>query len=273
MAAINDDLTDIEHRSPEMYEFFGRRFNRQTVMDYFAHSPFWDNQSNNATLRMQTQFNDLQETEAALKNMTGVEFVVAYERPPVFIIRKQRRYGPAEHEVSAPLATYYVLGANIYQSPDLYTILANRMLTSLFHIDKAFRESQQLAEFHPASGYSWRTSFEGETSKPKDSASKARQLETQEFRASVDRAIQNSLLKLQQNQQRLLSDSSGVLTNPNTGAKPSGKLSESTLGVSNGQTLTGATRSMTDDSIIKRRKKSDGGATSIKKKKKSKTEV
>ncbi|KAJ1719040.1 Mediator of RNA polymerase II transcription subunit 6, partial [Coemansia biformis] len=44
------------------------------VLEYFSQSPFWDSSSNNAVLKMQTRFNDLQQASYDLKNMVGVEF-------------------------------------------------------------------------------------------------------------------------------------------------------------------------------------------------------
>jgi hypothetical protein len=52
------------------FKRFGGFHNRQMVLDYFAMSPFWDRQSNNQVLSMQTQFNDLRQadsTEEALR--------------------------------------------------------------------------------------------------------------------------------------------------------------------------------------------------------------
>ncbi|KAI8595175.1 hypothetical protein EDD21DRAFT_420921, partial [Dissophora ornata] len=40
--------------------------NPDNVLDYFALSPFWDPECNNAVLRMQTQFNNLGEMKQRL---------------------------------------------------------------------------------------------------------------------------------------------------------------------------------------------------------------
>lgn len=41
--------------------------NPENVLDYFALSPFWDPECNNAVLRMQTQFNNLGEMKQRLR--------------------------------------------------------------------------------------------------------------------------------------------------------------------------------------------------------------
>lgn len=65
------------------------------------------------------------------------------------------------------MAVYYIINGNIYQSPDLYSVLANRMvthtassanrqLTIVNHLNRAFREVYNYVEFHPSSGYRWK---------------------------------------------------------------------------------------------------------------------
>jgi hypothetical protein len=67
------------------------------VLEYFATSPFYDRQSNNQVLKMQSQFNMLGDLNQRLSSMRGIEFVVHSEHPPdLWIIRKQRRSSPEE---------------------------------------------------------------------------------------------------------------------------------------------------------------------------------
>ncbi|KAF9361761.1 Mediator of RNA polymerase II transcription subunit 6 [Mortierella sp. NVP85] len=129
--------------------------NPDNVLDYFALSPFWDPECNNAVLRMQTQFNNLGEMKQRLSEMTGVEFALVHDRyPTLFVIQKQRRRSPQEVK---PMAIYYVLHGSIYQCPDLQTLLSNRILGSLHHVESAFNEARSMTEFHPSSGYRWKS--------------------------------------------------------------------------------------------------------------------
>lgn len=59
--------------------------------------------------------------------MTGIEFAIVHEQPPVWVIQKRYRRGPAEDDVN-PIATYYIMGANVYQSPTIYSVIANRLV-------------------------------------------------------------------------------------------------------------------------------------------------
>jgi len=64
-----------------------------------------------------------------LKRFTGVEFAVTHFEPPTFfVIQKRERLSPDEVR---PMAAYFIMNNRIYQSPDLYTVLSNRLLTSL----------------------------------------------------------------------------------------------------------------------------------------------
>ncbi|KAG0369182.1 Mediator of RNA polymerase II transcription subunit 6 [Gamsiella multidivaricata] len=177
--------------------------NPDNVLDYFALSPFWDPECNNAVLRMQTQFNNLGEMKQRLSEMTGIEFALVHERyPTLFIIQKQRRRSPQEVK---PMAIYYVLQGSIYQCPDLQTLLSNRILGSLYHVESAFNEARVMTEFHPSTGYHWKSTIvDGPSAIPGAStpsmataaaagasAAKAGTTLSQDFMIAVDRAIKD----------------------------------------------------------------------------------
>ncbi|KAN0100853.1 MED6 mediator subfamily complex component domain containing protein [Tylopilus felleus] len=131
----------------------------ENVFDYFATSMFYDKQSNNQVLRMQTIHTGtpiLNEAEE-LRRFTGIEFALAHvspDSPPsLFIIHKRERFSPDQVR---PLAAYFIINNRIYQSPDVYTLLSNRLLTSL----NALQSSLDLLRRHrpdytPRSGFVW----------------------------------------------------------------------------------------------------------------------
>ncbi|ORX68045.1 MED6-domain-containing protein, partial [Linderina pennispora] len=124
------DLTGIEWRFTEWIGPNGG-LRPDNVLEYFGLSPFWDPSSNNAILRMQTQFNELQNASLDLRQMTGIEFAVTYhEAPALFIITKQRRSNPTK---VTPVSIYYVVNGNVYEAPSLYSIISTRMLSSIKH--------------------------------------------------------------------------------------------------------------------------------------------
>ncbi|KAF9471061.1 MED6-domain-containing protein [Pholiota conissans] len=128
----------------------------ENVFDYFATSMFYDKQSNNQVLRMQTIHTGVpvKDEAAELRRFTGVEFAVVHAQPPAFfVIQKRERLSPDEVR---PLAAYFIMNNRIYQSPDVYTVLSNRLLTSL----SALQSSLDILRKHrpdytPRTGFIW----------------------------------------------------------------------------------------------------------------------
>ncbi|CAO3683234.1 unnamed protein product [Umbelopsis vinacea] len=262
-----EDLTSVEWRDTGWLERFGGFHNRQMVLDYFAMSPFWDRQSNNQVLSMQTQFNDLRQadsTEEALRKMTGVEFAVVHEQPPVYVIQKQYRRGPSQNDVT-PIATYYITGANVYQSPTVYSVVANRLLTSLFHVNSAFQDAQSMMEYFPAKGYGWKTASvsanaqkQAKGGKSATSQAYLKAQETQEFRGWMEKAIDTSAMRISQKETSPQTSDGGIAA----GGKGLDKQGSQLSSQSTQQDLAKAKR--------QRRKQEDTAANAKKKKKSTK---
>lgn len=101
------------------------------VLDYFATSPFYDRRSNNEQIRMQNIATQVtltpRQLEDELRRFTGLEFVVAHARAPTtFVIHRRWRDGP---DIVTTLAAYYIVAESIYQAPDLYNVLAARLVS------------------------------------------------------------------------------------------------------------------------------------------------
>lgn len=86
------------------------------------------------------------------RRFTGVEFALVHAQPPtLFIIQKRERLSPEEGSyaeiivkpglilrmvlVVRPLAAYFVMNNRIYQSPDVYTLLSNRLVLGFSYGD------------------------------------------------------------------------------------------------------------------------------------------
>ncbi|KAH8149843.1 uncharacterized protein LAJ45_05995 [Morchella importuna] len=137
-----------------------------TVMDYFRLSTFFDNTSNNGTLFQQMQFRPEIRQELAtpdlfnarLRRMTGVEYMLATGSSDtgVWVIRKQLRRGVVraedgqEVEDVSVLATYYVVGENVFMAPAVGAVLMNRMLTAITALRSAQSIAASIAEYRPA---------------------------------------------------------------------------------------------------------------------------
>ncbi|KAJ3537458.1 hypothetical protein NMY22_g5587 [Coprinellus aureogranulatus] len=128
----------------------------ENVFDYFSYSMFYDKQSNNQVLRMQTMHTGMPiENEAEeLKRFTGVEFAVVHAQPPsFFIIQKRNRLSPEEVK---PLAAYFVMNNRIYQSPDMYSLLSNRLLASVSALQTSLDTLRKhRPDYTPRQGFVW----------------------------------------------------------------------------------------------------------------------
>ncbi|CAK4482002.1 unnamed protein product [Aphanomyces euteiches] len=130
--------------------------NHQTVLYYFAGSPWYDKSCNNEILKMQRR------PLEHLVSMTGVEYELqlneAKQLPQnLFVIHKKNRTGPRTASV---MAIYYVLDQTIYQAPNTYTLLTSRLKKCSYRINKAFKALSAGVRFSPTEGYSWDFSTE-----------------------------------------------------------------------------------------------------------------
>lgn len=135
--------------------------NEHNVMAYFATSPFFDRRSNNEQIRMQNIANGTQnltggsgakQEEQELKRFTGLEFVLVHaQAPSCFVIQKRWRTSPTD---TTTLSAYYVINDSIYQAPDMYSLLASR-LQSTVHGLKTSLQAQRAARprFNPRRGH------------------------------------------------------------------------------------------------------------------------
>ncbi|KAJ3388036.1 Mediator of RNA polymerase II transcription subunit 6 [Lobulomyces angularis] len=131
--------------------------NEFNVLDYFSYSQFYEKSSLNEQIKMQARFNELQANMLDRRAMTGVEYDLWYHHitpnSSFFVIRKQIRHSPTKVDL---MGLYYIINGTIYQSPDLFLLLSNRVLTSLHYVEKAFADIQAECNFHPTKGYVWK---------------------------------------------------------------------------------------------------------------------
>lgn len=138
-------LDEIQWRSPQIAAGMGG-LHSNTVLFYFAESPFFERTSNNAVIMNQamnnmSMYHYIQTREAfegRLKTMSGLEFTVGEEPAEsgpgmgtgVWVIRKQtRRKRYQDDDEITVHASYFVVGENIYMAPTLADILASRIVS------------------------------------------------------------------------------------------------------------------------------------------------
>ncbi|KAI1262583.1 MED6-domain-containing protein [Xylariaceae sp. FL1019] len=164
-------LDEIQWRSPLAAQQM-QGIHSNSVLFYFAQSPFFDPTSNNAVIASQAMFNPamlyLVQTreafEGRLREMAGLEFVVAQEPAEtapgtgtgVWVISKQmRRKTDAEDDVTV-YSTYYIVGENIYMAPTLAQLLSFRMSTISSSLAKCFPSADEARIWHPSRGHTYR---------------------------------------------------------------------------------------------------------------------
>lgn len=60
------------------------------------------------------------------RHMQGVEYVLLHTQEPIlYIVRKQNRYAPTQ---VTPLANYHIIGGQVFQTPDLGSVINSRMV-------------------------------------------------------------------------------------------------------------------------------------------------
>jgi mediator of RNA polymerase II transcription subunit 6 len=116
-----------------------------SVLWYFADSPFFDRTSNNAVLISQGMTNQAmaqflytrEAFEGRLKSMSGLEFVVAQapadsgpDGGGVWVIAKQtRRKRLGEEDDVTVHACYHIVNGHVYMAPTLGDIFSSRIVS------------------------------------------------------------------------------------------------------------------------------------------------
>lgn len=143
-AAKESAMDEIQWRNPAFIMQFGP-LHTNTVLHYFATSPFFDPTSNNNVIQNQAQYNanlfhvlaTREAFETRLKSMQGLEYIVA-EQPAetgpgqgtgVWVIRKQnRRKRPGQEDELTVHKDYFLVGENLYAAPTFADLMSSRMV-------------------------------------------------------------------------------------------------------------------------------------------------
>ncbi|KAH6611553.1 med6 mediator sub complex component [Trichoderma cornu-damae] len=170
MSNPNDPpLDEIQWRSPQIVAQMGG-LHSNTILFYFAESPFFERTSNNAVIMAQAMnnmamYHYIQTREAfetRLKTMSGLEFIVGEEPAEtgpgagtgVWVIRKQtRRKRYQDDDEITVHASFFVVGENIYMAPTLADILASRIMTISSAIAKALPAAEAARKWRPSTGH------------------------------------------------------------------------------------------------------------------------
>ncbi|GAP91730.1 putative mediator of RNA polymerase II transcription subunit 6 [Rosellinia necatrix] len=186
MASQNEPpLDEIQWRHPQWAQEM-QGIHSNSVLFYFAQSPFFDPTSNNAVLANQaihnpTMYHLIQTREAfegRLREMSGLEFIVAQEPAEtapgtgtgVWVIRKQtRRKRDPEDEIIVH-STYYIVGENIYMAPTLAQVLSFRVTTITSALNKCFPAADEARVWSPSRGHVYKIAQTTTNTRPRNIA-------------------------------------------------------------------------------------------------------
>lgn len=169
----NQPLDEIQWRAPQLVAAMPGGIHSNTVLYYFAESPFFDRTSNNAVLVSQGNYmpnihKALQSRdtfEERLKTMSGLEFIVAQEPAEtspnagtgVWVIHKQTRRKRAKNEDEVTIhAAYYIVGDSVFMAPTMADILTYRMSSIAAGLSKMFPAANSARTWSPAVGHKYR---------------------------------------------------------------------------------------------------------------------
>ncbi|KAJ0334504.1 hypothetical protein COL5a_000563 [Colletotrichum fioriniae] len=169
MANPNDPpLDEIQWRAPDIAASM-QGIHSNSVLFYFAESPFFDRQSNNAVITNQAMFNPAllknlatrEAFESELDKMAGLEFRVLHAPADmvmgtgVWTIVKQTRQKNLDRGrmETKPLAYYFVVGENIYQAPTLGDLLSSRIESIAESMRKVLPAADSVRKWTPSLGH------------------------------------------------------------------------------------------------------------------------
>ncbi|KAI1214816.1 MED6-domain-containing protein [Annulohypoxylon truncatum] len=165
-------LDEIQWHDPfEIQRIGGLHSN--TVLFYFASSPFFDGTSNNAIVYNQAVHNEnmnhlihtREAFEGRLREMTGLEFMVAQEPAEsgpgmgtgVWVIHKQTRRKREPKDEIIVHAAYYLVGDHIYMAPSFSDIVNHTMITITEKLSKCFAIADKARTWSPSTGHGYNT--------------------------------------------------------------------------------------------------------------------
>ncbi|CAI2353252.1 unnamed protein product [Caenorhabditis sp. 36 PRJEB53466] len=149
MGPPRENPLHVSFRNPQWPPNF---INKDNVLDYFCNqaNAFYEMNSCNQQIRMQNITN--RTVEECLRTMQGIQYVLWYSQPPLFIICKQRRNNITN---VSPISYFYVINGSVHQAPDMFSLIQSRLLGALEPLRNAFQEVTNYSRYNTAKGYYW----------------------------------------------------------------------------------------------------------------------
>ncbi|KAL0207549.1 hypothetical protein P9112_012177 [Eukaryota sp. TZLM1-RC] len=161
------DQTSLSFNDPSFMRMFGE-LTFETVLDYFALSPFYDPKSVNEIIRVQ------QQDRSHLSTMPGIAFDVreALSKPPdFFIIVKLYRHENLTNYTD--LSFYYIYRGSIFQVPSSMVVLQSRLFNMSYSLDSLLAKFSEATQYSLSEGYQLKLAQKEEEAQLTESDEKA----------------------------------------------------------------------------------------------------
>uniref|UniRef100_A0A7S2ZXB0 Mediator of RNA polymerase II transcription subunit 6 n=1 Tax=Rhodosorus marinus TaxID=101924 RepID=A0A7S2ZXB0_9RHOD len=146
-----ESLTSLSWNDKVWLSYFP--LDKDTVLEYFARSPFYNRSCLNEQYKMQRL------EISAFENVPGILYEVVHDltnEPLLFVIAKLER---AENLTVRTLAYYYIMNGVAYESPKAHSVLTTRIVQSMYHLRNAFDALQEKIPSEQGDWYSWKPSY------------------------------------------------------------------------------------------------------------------
>lgn len=121
------------------------------ILEYFSLSKFYDKQSLNEILKMQSQFANI-DISGKLTSTVGVYYILEFQADNLFVIGKKENDGQS----TRILKMYYCMFGYIYCAPTHGRISDSRMMDALFYLNEAIDKYEEIKTFHWLEGFKYR---------------------------------------------------------------------------------------------------------------------
>lgn len=120
----------------------------ETVLAYFALSPFYDRSCLNEIIQMQTQFSNFFDMNKKLQEMDGLRYVVEEKNDIFYIFKVQKT-----KNVSKTVDFHYVMFGTIFKGTTQNTVTRSRLNNFLYFINESIGKYVQKRSYDPFEGF------------------------------------------------------------------------------------------------------------------------
>lgn len=120
----------------------------ETILSYFALSPFYDRSCLNEILKMQTQFSNLFDINEKLKSINGLRYNISNKNDIFYIFKIDKK-----KDSEKILDFFYVMFGRIFKGTSYNSVIKSRFNNFLFFLEKSIDSFYKERIFDPFDGF------------------------------------------------------------------------------------------------------------------------